>query len=213
MSSPHQAVLDRLLERHGRTHADEVGITLRDQPAPLFQLLVVAHLLSANLSADLGVRAATAVRRAFRTSTALAEATDHERWQVLADARFLRKERTADLLGRTARLVEERWHGDLRRLRDAADGRAERVGELVQEMPGIGEVGAQIFCREVQAVWPSLRPYVDDRVTSTASALGLPHTARGLADAVGDDDLSLVGAALVRCDLGGDVEAVRTGAG
>lgn len=205
------AVRARLLERHGRTYADEAGLTLRDKPAPLHQLLVLAHLLSANLDAALGVRAASVLRRRFRTAPALAEASEEDRWQALSDARFLRKERTADLLGRTAVLVVEEYRGDLRRLRDRADGDAAGVASLVQEMPGIGAVGADIFCREVQAVWPSLRPYADDRVRGTARRLGLPDSVEGLCGLAGTDDLSVLGAALVRCDLADDVEGVRHG--
>lgn len=204
-------VLARLLDRHGRTFADEAGIPLRDEPAPLFQLLVLTHLLAANLSADLGVRAGAALRRQLRTARALAEAGDDAVVAVLDEARFLRTHRTAELLGRTARLVVDDWHGDLRRLRDAADGDAARVGELVRECPGIGAVGSDIFCREVQAVWPSLRPFADDRVLATARELGLPGTARGLAEAAGEADLAVLGAALVRCERAGDVEELRAG--
>jgi endonuclease III len=207
----HEALLSRLLERHGTTYAEEAGITLDDKPAPLFQLLVLSHLLSANLSADLGVRAATAMRKEYRTADAMATADDDARHAVLSEARFLRKRKTAELLGRTARLVVDDYDGDLRRLRDRAYGDHDGVAALVREMPGIGEVGADIFCREVQAVWPSLRPCSDPRMADAARDLGLPHTARGLADATGSDDLSVVGAALVRCSLAGDTDELRVG--
>jgi hypothetical protein len=36
-----------LLERYGRTYAEDAGIRLADRPAPLYQLLVLATLLSA----------------------------------------------------------------------------------------------------------------------------------------------------------------------
>ncbi|GAA1913109.1 endonuclease [Nocardioides lentus] len=207
----HDDVLARLLDRHGRTYADEAGLRLRDTPAPLFGLLVLAHLLSANLSADLGVRAARAMTRQYRTAEAMAAASDDDRHAVLSEARFLRKRRTAELLGRTAALVVDDYDGDLRRLRDTSDGTATGVADLVTAMPGIGEVGAAIFCREAQAVWPGLRPCCDDRMADAARDLHLPHTARGLADATGDDDLSVLGAALVRCAIAGDAEEIRTG--
>ena len=47
-----------VLARYGTTYADEAGIRLADEPAPLFQLLVLAQLLSARIGA--GVAVATA---------------------------------------------------------------------------------------------------------------------------------------------------------
>lgn len=190
--------LDDLVAAHGRTYADEVGIRLADEPAPLFQLLVLTHLLSANLSAELGLRAARAVRQEFRTAIAMAEATDDQRWQVLSEARYLRKEQTARQLGEMATHLVEEYAGDLRRLHDRADGDPGRIGELLQEFAGVGPLGADIFRREAQAVWPSLRPFLDEKAAAPARELGLPHTAAGLARRTGDDDLSRVGAALVR---------------
>ena len=44
-------VLEELLAEHGRTYADQAGITLRDKPSPLYCLLVLATLSSAPISA------------------------------------------------------------------------------------------------------------------------------------------------------------------
>lgn len=201
----HERVLDALLERHGRTFADEAGIPLADKPSPLFQLLVLTSLLSANLDAHLGIRAMRGLRDAgLRTPQQLLDAGDEGRWQVLSDARYLRKEQTARQLGQLAEQVLGRHGGDLRRLREA-DG----LDEALQDFTGIGEVGAAIFRREVQAVWPTVRPYADDRVRASAERLGLPHSVKGLTGLAGGDDLSLLGAALVRSDLAGDAEELR----
>ncbi|ROP44870.1 endonuclease [Pseudokineococcus lusitanus] len=212
-----RAVLDALLERHGQTYADEAGIRLKDTPVPLFELLVLSSLLSANLQADLGVRTARALREAGLTSAdKLAAASDEERWQVLADARYLRKEQTARQLGQLAERAADEHGGDLRRMRDRAldgdDGGLDRLREEVEGFTGIGPLGVDIFCREVQAVWPALRPFADDRATGPARALGLPHDAAGLAALAGTDDLSVVGAALVRCGLADDADEVRAAA-
>ncbi|MFE0877827.1 hypothetical protein ACFW4X_23735, partial [Streptomyces smyrnaeus] len=50
-----QALVRELLKRHGRTYADEAGITLRDTPQPLYQLLVLSLLLSARIRSDIAV--------------------------------------------------------------------------------------------------------------------------------------------------------------
>jgi hypothetical protein len=68
--------------------------------------------------------------------------------------------------GCAAAQLSERWHGDLRRLRRAADGKPGRIADLLTGFPGIGPAGASIFLREVQETWPSVGPYVDSRVTT-----------------------------------------------
>jgi hypothetical protein len=60
-----------------------------------------------------------------------------------------------------------------------------------------GGAGAAVFLREVQSVWPWVRPYLDDRARSGARRTGLPDDG-GLADLVEPDDLARFAAALVR---------------
>ena len=45
----------KLLRSYGRTYAQEAGIRLTDQPSPLYQLLVLATLLSTRISAGVAV--------------------------------------------------------------------------------------------------------------------------------------------------------------
>ncbi|MGW2816836.1 endonuclease [Streptomyces sp. NPDC001415] len=192
-----------LLRDHGRSYAEEAGITLRDKPSPLYQLLVLAVLCSTRIKADIATDAARELFRArLRTARAMAE-TD---WQTIVDtlgrAHYRRyDESTATALLEGADLILRRWRGDLRRLRDEADGDPERVRELLRDVPRIGPVGAGIFCREAQGVWPELRPFFDDRAREAASALGLPTTAKGLARLVPPDELPRLAAALVRSGL------------
>ena len=49
---------ERLLRVAGTTYAEEAGITLRDTPMPLFELLVLCMLASKPIDADIAVRAA-----------------------------------------------------------------------------------------------------------------------------------------------------------
>ncbi|HTJ71778.1 MAG TPA: hypothetical protein VL551_29830 [Actinospica sp.] len=63
----------------------------------------------------------------------------------------------------------------LRRLRAEAGGDAGRVRELLQEFKRIGLVGAEIFCREAQSVWPELRPAFDRRTLDGAACNHLPR--------------------------------------
>jgi endonuclease III len=190
-----------LVEEYGRPYAEEAGIKLADQPAPLYQLLVLATLLSARISAEIAVAAARELFAAgYRTPQAMLRATWQDRVDALGKGRYRRyDERTSTMLGNGAGLLRDRWHGDLRALRDEADGDVAKMADLLTEFPGIGPTGADIFLREVQSVWPDVSPYVDPRVRATASRVGLPDQPRELAKLAGSPR-QLVGltAALIR---------------
>ncbi|SHH08419.1 endonuclease [Geodermatophilus nigrescens] len=192
-----------VLDRYGTTYAEEAGIRLADTPAPLWQLLVLTELLSARIDAGIAVAAAAELREAGHTTP---ERTRDTTWQERVDAlvrgRYTRyDERTATQLGDAADLVVERYGGDLRRLAREADGDPREAARLLQEFPGIGATGASVFLREAQAVWPWLRPYLDDRVLDGARRAGLPSGAEELRGLVGGDDLARLAAGLVRITL------------
>jgi endonuclease III len=143
-----------LLDRYGRTYAEDAGIRLADRPASLYQLLVLATLLSARISARVAVTAACELFRAgYRTPRAMLEASWQDRVDALGRGHYRRyDERTATMLGDGAELCIRRWRGDLRRLHEEARGDVTRLRELLMEFSGIGPTGADIFLREVQDV-------------------------------------------------------------
>jgi hypothetical protein len=69
------------------------------------------------------------------------------------------------------------------------------------EVPKLGPVDADIFCREAQAVWPELRPYFDKKALDGAAKTGLPRDPHQLAELVDDTELAPLAAALVRVTL------------
>ncbi len=187
-----------------RTYAEEAGISLADRPAPLYQLLVLVTLLSTRIRASVGMAAARELFAAgYRTPQAMEAASWQQRVDALGRGHYRRyDERTATMLGTGARLCLDRWHGDLRRLHREAGGDRDTLRRLLIEFPGIGPTGADIFLREVQTVWPELRPYADRRTVAGAKRLGLPAATDRLAGLVDEVDFGRLASALVRVALG-----------
>jgi endonuclease III len=217
MASSQKAVVAAALDRHGQTYAEEAGIRLEDKPAPLFQLLVLALLLSARISADIAMAAARELFAAgYRTPRRMCDASWQDRVDALGRGHYRRyDERTATMLGETSELLLDRWRGDLRRLHAEAQGDTDRLRQLLCEFKGMGPAGSDIFLREVQAVWPDVAPYLDRRVSDGARRLGLPTDTRAVARLVdGPEELARLAAALVRVSLRKDVaEEIRQAAG
>ncbi|MFE9025496.1 endonuclease [Streptomyces iakyrus] len=195
-----ERVVRELVGAHGRTYAEEAGIALKDTPQPLYRLLVLSHLLSARIRGSIALAAARALHEAgLRDPRRMAQATWRQRVDALGRGGYRRyDERTATQLGDAAGLVSERWGGDLRRLRREADGEVPELRRLLQEFPGIGPAGADIFLREAQGVWPEAAPYLDAKALQGAERLDLPKDTERLTGLAGDTDPAVLAAALVR---------------
>jgi hypothetical protein len=204
-----------LLDRHGRTYAEELGIDVaKGTPSPLFRLLCAAMLMSARIDAGIAVDAArNLAKRGWRSPAKLAESTWEQRVKALNEAGYTRyQERTATMLADLTDHLLERWGGDLRRLRDAAerDPKAER--ELLKEFKGMGDVGVDVFFREVQVAWEELAPFADRRTLDAAGRLKLPKDPDKLAGLTSQREYPRLVAALVRTELDDDYDAIRAAA-
>jgi hypothetical protein len=169
----------------------------------MYRLLVLSVLLSTRIKADIAVAAARELAKAgFTTPHAMLEATWQQRVDALGRAHYVRyDESTATALGDGAQLVLDTYRGDLRRLRAEADGDGTTLRRLLRQVPRLGPVGADIFSREAQQVWPELRPYIDKKALDGAGKIGLPTDPGRLAALVGPDDLARLAAGLVRVSL------------
>ncbi|MER5611959.1 endonuclease [Streptomyces sp. NPDC002215] len=198
--------VDTLLARCGTTYAAEAGIRLRNTPQPLYQLLVLSDLLSARIRASVAVSAARALfAHGMRSPRRMAAATWQQRVDALGEGGYRRyDERTATQLGEGAQLLLADYGGDLRRLREEADGDLDALRAGLRRTPGIGPAGADIFVREVQAVWPEVAPFVDGKALQGAERLGLPASPAKLVELVEPADghgVAALAAALVRAAL------------
>jgi endonuclease III len=204
MTRPTQKkIVQALVQAHGRTYADEAGITLRDTPQPLYRLLVLAGLLSTRIRAEIAVATAKELAAAgMRDPRRMADATWQQRVDALGRGGYRRyDESTATRLGEGAELMLSEYGGDLRKLRARADGDLAELRRGLRRFPGVGPTGADIFLREVQQVWPEVAPYLDAKTLQGAGLLGLPEDPGALTRAAGDTEPAVLAAALVRVAL------------
>jgi hypothetical protein len=204
-------VVDALLERHGRTYASEIGVDpSRNTPSPLFRWLCCSILLSARISADIAVEAARALgKQGWTTPRKMAGSTWEARARTLNEAGYARyDERTSSMLGDTSSMLLEKYGGDLRKLRETAGHDPGKERQLLKECKGLGDVGIDIFFREMQTAWQELYPFADRRTLQAAGRLGLPEDAKSLARLVPREGFPRLTAALVRVGLARDYDAV-----
>jgi hypothetical protein len=207
-----QAIVRALLARHGRTYADELGVDLaKNTPSVLFRWLTASILLSARIGAGLAMRGAKALARAgWTTADKMAAATWEERVRVLNESGYARyDESTSRMLGDTSALLLDRYQGDLRKLRAAAERNPAAERRLLKECKGLGDTGVDIFFREVQVAWDELYPFVGRRDLEVARKLGLPGDPEQLAKLVGRQDFVALCAALVRTGLAKNLDTIR----
>lgn len=208
-----RALVKALMQRHGRTYAEQAGVRLTgNTPSPLFELLTLSMLLSARIAADNAVEAARALVKAkLTTPKKMAAASWQDRVDVITWHGYKRyDERTSRMLGDTAEKIMDRYGGDLRRLRDEAGRDVKQEHTLLQQFKGIGGVGADIFLREVQAVWLEVYPYADQKVLKAAGRLGLPRNPKRLASLVPKPQFPRLCAALIRTSLRRDYDDIKS---
>lgn len=101
MPTKHETV-EELLDRHGETFSQELGITLEDgTPSALFQWLCASVLYSARTNSELATRSAKELQHAgWRTAEAMADSSWDDRTKALTEGGYTRyRERTATMLG------------------------------------------------------------------------------------------------------------------
>ncbi|HEX5256606.1 MAG TPA: endonuclease [Mycobacterium sp.] len=196
----------RLLAVAGTTYAAQARITMSDKPMPLFQLLVLCMLASKPIDAGIATAAARELFKAgLRTPKAVQDADRQTMIDAFGRAHYVRyDESSATRLAEMADRVRDDYAGDLRRLGDRSRHDRAAARRMLKEFKGIGDIGADIYLREVQDVWTWVRPYFDERTTGTAKQLGLPAEPKELGSLAPQANARLA-AALVRASLDDDV--------
>jgi endonuclease III len=210
-----KALSRALIEDQGRLWSEEIGARIdADTPDEWFHWLIAALLMSARISATQAAQAAGALKvEDLNTVQGVLESDREQRIRVLNENGYARFDNVgADQIFEAAQLVQEEYGGDLRHLR-AQGGDANAIRARLKQVKGIGEVGADIFCREAQLVWDELFPMADGHAIEQARAFGLPDRPEELAQIAGGREryVRLV-TALARAWLDGPSEKVKEAA-
>ncbi|WP_051107919.1 hypothetical protein [Actinomadura atramentaria] len=204
-----------LLARHPSGYATaEVGFTVTGSATGLFRLLCFAILADRATPSEAAVRATRALLdRGWDAAPAIRETDEREREEFLRNAGHPHPEAAARDLGGAARLVTDRYDGDLNRLRDAAHGDGGRVRALLSEIPGMDDSGLTVFLREVQLLWPEVGPFLGAHAAHAARRLGLPDDARTLLTQVargeGEEEMAWLAGALALVDARDEYRSVE----
>jgi hypothetical protein len=206
-----RAIVKSLLDRHGQTFAAELGVdAAKNTPSPLFRLLCFALLTSTPISAELAMKGAQALAgQGWTTAKRMHDATWRARTDTLNAAGYARyDESTSRMLGGMAQTLLDEYGGDLRKLRKKAGEDPKRERHLLKEFKGLGDVGVDIFMREVQAGWDELYPFADKLALKASRKLELGDDADTLEKYVEKEAFPRLVAALVRTHLAKDYEGV-----
>ena len=204
MERSQSSAIDKLLREYGESFSGELGINLsRNTPSVLFRWFCASLLLSARINHDAAMRAAAAMsEHRWTTAKKLSQSKWEDRVKALNSAGYARyDESTARMLGEAAEKMLRDYGGDLRRLRSAAGQDPDKERILLKEFKGIGDVGCDIFFRELQDVWEEQYPFMDKKARHAAEQFGLPQQAAELAGSVGRDRFVKLVTALTRYAL------------
>lgn len=211
-------VVQAVVDTSGKGFAEEFGFGASNQGPALFQLLCLSLLLGRRGDYHPAVAAARALRaRGWFNAQHMAASTYDERIQVLKRAGCTRDaDELARTFGELARVVLNRYGGDLRRLRAEARRNPQRERGLLSSLPGVTATTADVFFREVQPVWPEVAPFADKKALVAARKLGIGNSAEHLARYTGGGGparLAWLAGALARVEMDKAYPKVRRRAG
>ncbi|PWY96606.1 hypothetical protein BO94DRAFT_453140 [Aspergillus sclerotioniger CBS 115572] len=170
--------LEKVVDEFGRTPLHGTAIAeghLESSPETLLAMAIDAMLKSRPISHDLSERAVKKVIEVgYHDIQKLGESSWEERTMVLKDGGYNRyREQGATNLGDLAELITEKYDGDLNNLLKKAHNDRDETRQLIKEIKGLGDLGADLFFNNVQSVWPSMAPFMDGRSLQTADKAGI----------------------------------------
>ncbi len=161
------------LKKYATPFSEELGIGLHRCPG-IFKWFLAAILFGKRINETIAKNTyKTFEKRALTSPDAILEAGWDGLVQALDEGGYVRYDfSTADKLLDIAKMLKQKYDGDLNKLHDVASG-AEDLERRLMEFNGVGEVTAQIFLRELRDIWDKADPKPSHLEVLAGKRLGL----------------------------------------
>lgn len=165
-----EQLVTTLLDKYGTTFAEQAHITLKNEPSPLFRLLTLSMLRAKPIGADIAVQALLGLNKEdLDTAENVHSASRRTMIAALqkSGSRSLRR-KLGDLPARGHRACAQRiGRGPPR------STNFRKYQKRFIENQWCGFPCADMFARNVQAVWPALAPALNTKAIQGAKRLWL----------------------------------------
>lgn len=195
-TSTSNAKLKKLIEAHGQLPLEMYGLPDPLVPTPRNMLANLFHamLTSARISHGIAAKSVkTLLDNNYHELHTLKQSSWEERCDVLTEGGYAHyRERTSTQLGDLARLISDKYDGDLNSLPEKHGETTQGVRRGLEEVNGIGKVGSNVFIDTAQAYWTFLAPFLDERSLESVKKMGLAKgddIVKELWQGVGEDPL------------------------
>ncbi|KAI1803749.1 hypothetical protein F4811DRAFT_571725 [Daldinia bambusicola] len=199
----------QLISQYGELPLIQTDLSDPDKPTPdtVLALLLNAMLSSSRISHALAARTVDLVIKAgYHKLDVLKKSTWEERTEVLTEGGYTHyREKTATMMGDLARLIEDKYAGDLNTILRLTSEDTVKIRAELKSIKGLGDVGINIFFDTVQHIWTCLAPFVDPRSLKAAKEIGIGDDVHVLWKEVSEDpeQMCRLAAALTKLRLDG----------
>ncbi|KAJ5312341.1 hypothetical protein N7508_003171 [Penicillium antarcticum] len=177
MSKETTQKINQVINDFGRSplHDTPLSNTLTASPDIVLAMTIDALIKARPISHGLAQRTINKLIEAgYHDINILSNSSWEDRVSVLAEGGYNRyREQCATNLGELAKLVLEKYDGDLNNLLHQASFNRDEAGILMKEIKGVGDLAVEVFFNNVQSVWPCIAPFVDSRSLKTAVYVGI----------------------------------------
>ena len=173
-----QHLWGKLVKELGGTYASALGINLASMESDeVFKWFLASVLFGTKIGESIAMKTYKEFEKAGVLSP---EAILETGWQGLVDildrGRYARYDfKTASKLLEVARILKEKYEGDLNRLHFFAEDERDLEKKLQGLGKGIGPVTVNIFLREMRDLWDKAEPPLPQPALLASRKLGLTH--------------------------------------